>query len=287
MTVSRLLLYAIALQMGLGTATALAWDPIGDLTNPGRIIENIGREAGNAVEDIPNVPRNVGREIGNLGRDIDRWRLELQAQGAAPVLQQWLIESRNSAASGAQPMPPHIRQQLQGYYDDDVLNRARYKVGDAGVINLAHLSIDYGDAEAVTLIDVIVFANGSGVEDPALWAHELKHVQQFRDWGVRDFAIRYIRSWNSVENDAYAAQNSYPEWRQRQLARYQPAPSPNFNSGPGFNNGPGFNSGPVFNPGVASACATPFGFCPMMAPIPFGASCYCMTPGGPVWGFGR
>jgi hypothetical protein len=94
------------------------------------------------------------------------------------------------------------------------------------VFNLANLSIQYGDAGAVTLIDVIVFANQGGANDPVLWAHELKHVQQFQDSGTHDFAIRYLRSWKSVEDEAYAAQNTFAQ--RLRTAQSQPvfAPQP-------------------------------------------------------------
>ena len=42
-------------------APAFAWDPIGDITHPDRIV------------------RNVGRELDNAGKEIDRVRLEAQA----------------------------------------------------------------------------------------------------------------------------------------------------------------------------------------------------------------
>jgi hypothetical protein len=198
------------------TAPAGGWDPVGDIKHPDRIPRNVARETGNAVKDIPNVPRNVVREVDNLGREIDRARLEAQAQAGAPILAAWLQASRNSAFSSAVPMPSEIRVQLEGYYDDDVLNRARFKIGDTGAFNIAGLTIRYGDnVNAVTLIDVVVFRDPSIANDPAIWAHELKHVQQYRDWGVHDFAIRYIRSWNGVEDPAYAAENAYPGWRQR------------------------------------------------------------------------
>jgi hypothetical protein len=36
--------------------------------------------------------------------------------------------------------------------------------------------------------------------------------------------------------------------------------------------------------GAAQACYTQFGACPMMMPVPPGASCHCRTPYGPVPG---
>jgi hypothetical protein len=234
---------------------ARAWDPIGDITHPDRIV------------------RNVGRELDNAGREVDRMRLEAQAQAGAPAFEQWLIQSRNTASNGASPIPPHIRQQLQGFYDDDTLNRSRFKIGDAGVFNLANLSIQYGGAGAVTLDNVIVFKNpGDAYNNPVLWAHELKHVQQFRDWGIRDFAIRYIRSWNGVEGEAYAAQNSYQSWSQQVAQRGFSSPTP-----------------PVAppSPAIAQVCATSFGACGMGTAIRVGSQCYCPTFNGPIWGVAR
>jgi hypothetical protein len=52
---------------------------------------------------------------------------------------------------------------------------------------------------------VIVFRSAEDVQtNPGLWAHELTHVRQFQDKGVRGFAIAYARrSWD-IEGPAYA-----------------------------------------------------------------------------------
>ncbi|MBV6448199.1 MAG: hypothetical protein FCKEOINB_01843 [Nitrosomonas sp.] len=159
---------------------------------------------------------------------------ELQAQGGAPVLAGWIIQSRNDALRGRVfPIPAHIRQQLNGFYDQDLLDRARYKIGDNGLVNLGRLAPLIGGAGAITLIDVIIFNNIDQVNnDISLWVHELKHVEQYRDWGVHNFAIRYLRDpphdRNPVENDARNAEQSYRQWRTQQSAASQ---STNFQSG--------------------------------------------------------
>jgi hypothetical protein len=62
----------------------------------------------------------------------------------------------------------------------------------------------------VALNNVIVFRFADdAATNPVLWSHELKHIQQFAEWGVRDFAIRYLRDWNSVEAEAYAAERAF------------------------------------------------------------------------------
>lgn len=179
-----------------------------------------------------DLSRATGIDIDVL-RGIEHAGREGQAQTGAPVLEQWLIASRNTAlAGGTSPIPPHIRQQLQGFgsFDNDLLNRVRFKVGDSGVANLANLGITYWHADAITLIDVIVFSDPQGVNDPGLWAHELQHVKQFRDWGVRDFAIRYLRDpiheRNPVEGEARQVAQAFQQWRQAQFQQPQPYPAP-------------------------------------------------------------
>jgi hypothetical protein len=194
-------------------------------------------------------------------------RLEASVETNAPTLAAWLQQSRNDAIGGAAPIPPHIRRQFAGFYDEDVLSRARYKVGDGGAVNLGNLAITYGDQSAIVLVDVIVFANAYDVQNNlVLWAHELKHVQQYRDWGVLDFAKRYLRSWNGVENEAESLASSY-ENRMNSLSA---APS---------------NAGQAMvQQTPASVCSTPYESCWMSMATPCGAQCYCPSYSGPVWG---
>lgn len=129
------------------------------------------------------------------------------AQLAAPALATWISASRNSAASGGTYwIPARVKDYLKNYYNDDVLNLAKYKVGDSGILNTARTAFNNQEVNAVTLIDVIVFRSENEAQDIPLWAHELKHVQQYKEWGVKDFAIRYARDFNSVENPGYAIQ---------------------------------------------------------------------------------
>lgn len=138
---------------------------------------------------------------------------EVVAQTGAPALEQWLQASRNSARVGASPIPSRVRQFFAGRVRADVLDRARFKVGDSGYFNAAGNTLRHnGNVRAVTLVDVIVFRNARDVDDMALWAHELFHVQQFLDWGVRDFSIRYVRDADAVERPAYQRQQDARNW---------------------------------------------------------------------------
>lgn len=143
--------------------------------------------------------------------------IEAVVQTTAPALAIWLQGSRNTAATNAMPIPQYIRNALSGYIEEDLMNRVSYKVGDNGVINLAAILQSapipgYGDVAGVTLIDVIVFKDNNAANDPQLWAHELTHVKQFRDWGVKDFAIRYVRNNDAVESAARDVERGYASW---------------------------------------------------------------------------
>jgi hypothetical protein len=129
-------------------------------------------------------------------------------QIAAPALALWLTQARAEAASaGIQPIPPHIREQLLRWYDPSVLDTARYNVSDNGQFSAATAMLQNPDVGAVTLIDIILFRDAQTAEQNiALWAHELKHVQQYQEWGVEGFAQRYTQDFNAVEAPAYAIQ---------------------------------------------------------------------------------
>jgi hypothetical protein len=140
-----------------------------------------------------------GQLLGTLPEDIH--------QVAAPALALWLTQARAEAAVDVQAIPAHIREQLLRWYDPGVLDAARYKVSDNGQFNTATAMLQNPDVGAVTLIDIILFRDAQSAEQNlALWAHELKHVQQFQQWGVDGFAQRYIQDFNAVEAPAYAIQ---------------------------------------------------------------------------------
>lgn len=134
--------------------------------------------------------------------------LDNVARMASSGLANWLRLSRETAvASGVEPIPLNIRAQLEPWYDFQVLDAARYQVGNPEQLNAASAFLQNPDVAAVTLVDVIVFRNAADARDNvALWAHELKHVQQYQEWGVDDFAARYTRNYEAVEAPAYAIQ---------------------------------------------------------------------------------
>lgn len=207
---------------------------------------------------------------GTVTKTVTRPITEVATQLAGPALEQWIIQSRNSAIGGSQPIPWNIRNQLQAYFPERVLNIARFKVGDNGIVNAARTAMNNADVSAVTLIDVIVFRNASdAASNVTLWAHELLHVQQYADWGTRDFALRYTRDSNAVENAAYAMENRVASEMQARAA--SPPPPPPIVASPGA----GGTGIPV------RFCQTPAGTCSIPPTfVPMGTPCNCSLPNG-------
>lgn len=135
-----------------------------------------------------------------------RAALEASLNLAAAALVNALVQSRDAAwAAGTHPMPAHVRQSLLAWYPADLLDSIEYRTGVTEDATLQSLSMRYGDATAVAIIDTIIFAHPSDAENNvALWAHEVKHVEQFRRWGLVGFAQRYVRDHQAVEAEAYA-----------------------------------------------------------------------------------
>lgn len=127
---------------------------------------------------------------------------------SANALEAWILRSRASASrEGTLPIPTEIRRQLLQFYPAELLDAVRYKVGDTDELSAARNVMQNPDIKAVTLVDIIVFRNAQMAEqDAALWAHELLHVQQYREWGSAGFAARYSRDFNAVEAPAYRRQ---------------------------------------------------------------------------------
>lgn len=218
----------------------------------------------------------IGGAVGDAAEHVKR---ETVAHTGGPALEVWINQSRNSAIGTSDSIPPQIRHMLTGYIEDDILNRVRYKIGDNGILNLAGLTLDYGDKvygneiAAITLNDVIVFRDTNSASDLGLWAHELTHVKQYRDWGVHDFAIRYVRNSDAVEDPAREVGAEYDAWRQRTTANLQ-AMQPRFQ--------PQFQPQTIQRLGVF--CYTQVGRFGPGQSLPIGAPCNVQTPGGVVNG---
>jgi hypothetical protein len=194
------------------------------INNPGQITGGPNSVINNPGQ-ITGGPNSVINNPGQVTQGIANALNELQASLlTGPTLERAIVESRNTAINGSMPIPPGVRRAMTGYISEDALNRARFKIGDNGFINLAHLIEQGGRASAVTLIDVIVFRGPSEANDLSTWAHELTHVSQYAEWGVHSFAVQYARNWRSVEDPAYAKGGGFYAWYNQNQAN-MPAPT--------------------------------------------------------------
>jgi len=138
-----------------------------------------------------------------------------------PLLADWIGRSRDAAIQqGVAEIPQAIRATLVGYVPDAVLSRVRWRTGGGGVISLQQNVFAFGEVPAITLDYVIVFAEEkAALEDPKLWAHELKHVMQFEEWGVDGFATRYL-----IDNAAIETEAAEYRWQFMKLRGLTPPP---------------------------------------------------------------
>lgn len=146
----------------------------------------------------------------------------LVAQALTPLLSDWILQSRDAAVTqGVDTIPADIRAALAGYVPAAILDRVRWRVGGAGEMSVQENLFRFGYAPAVTLDYVVVFQHEKDArEDPKLWVHELRHVMQYADWGVPEFAARYLRDYAGVEEEA-----SEYRWQWMKQEGLIPAPS--------------------------------------------------------------
>jgi hypothetical protein len=137
----------------------------------------------------------------------------------AATLEGALRKSRDRVRPDSQPIPDEIRDALQPFYPDEVLKNVRYAIGDTSPDGVAGFAIRNGNAAAVTLIDTIVFKDEGYVRNLALWAHELHHIEQYKDWGVLGFASRYAFSWQDVEAEATAKSKDFVAWYRKRTGQ--------------------------------------------------------------------
>lgn len=269
---NRVFRVALLLSFIFGLSSAVAQGVLGQIANA--IVPGAGTTLDQFHDVIKdNVP--IYRQAEEGGSKAVN---EAFTQSYAPLVQEAIARSRDDALrAGVQPIPPDMRRNLAGYIPEHILNIARYRIGGGGDLSLQVNAIRYGDAKAITLDYVIVFAEANlALYSPVLWVHELTHVQQYQDWGLRDFAIRYTRDSSSVEAAAANAEQRYMAWvANRNLARSGGAPD-------GVIPAPQIDR-PVHtfpHAGLSSMCGTAVVSCNVGQTVPVGTPCWCNTPNG-------
>jgi len=152
---------------------------------------------------VPMQPPPSGTEVprefpGNL------------AETGSKVLAEVIVYLRDMALESAKPMPEKIKGKLMPYFELQLLEKVRYTTDWNPTLGAALRRFIDTDtyALAVTLDHVIVFSDEESLNNVWLWAHELKHVEQYERWGIKTFALNYLQDYQSVENEAneYAGQ---------------------------------------------------------------------------------
>jgi hypothetical protein len=145
-------------------------------------------------------PEDIPKAIQNLPRDV------INALNPAGNNLAFLIRQANAQASGSTiQMPADIRQTLTPFFPPQVLDRARFTTRQRAGISIATAALEVdGNINAITVDDIIVFANDNDATNPVLWAHELVHVGQCENMGIDGFAAMYA-GWGAqtIANDAY------------------------------------------------------------------------------------
>jgi hypothetical protein len=145
-----------------------------------------------------------GSEGPLLSQDFFDAIPEVVSDMAADTLAEVITFSRERASATAKPIPEKIRRALSPYFDPAVLDRVRWTTDWSASerVTLYRLIMANENVQAVTLDDIIVFREQRGAEDLMLWSHELKHVEQYGRWGIRQFAANYLLDHRRVEQEA-------------------------------------------------------------------------------------
>jgi len=174
-------------------------DPNRLIVNPDGRIDSTGIPTlGDIFEFIDKNPEKAIELI----QDTGQWPYLTVATG--------IIASHDAViANGGRPIPAHLRKTLRRWYSNDLLNAVRW-TSIRGPIRqfLKDAQMNFDDNTlAITVINAVIFRNDDLANDGALWAHELYHVQQYREWGVFGFAKKWVDNSSvsgPVEAPAYA-----------------------------------------------------------------------------------
>jgi hypothetical protein len=174
-------------------------DPNRLIVNPDGSVDSTGIPAlGDIFEFIEKNPEKAMELI----QDSGQWPYLTVAAG--------IIACHDAVmANGGLPIPAHLRKTLRRWYPDDLLNAVRWTRIRGPIrrfLQDARMNFD-ADTLAITVIDAVIFRNDDLANDGPLWAHELYHVQQYREWGVFRFARRWVENPSvsgPIEAPAYA-----------------------------------------------------------------------------------
>ncbi len=201
----------------LTLAVTLALGPIaGAQTAPGTAgTSSIARAPAPGIASV-RPPSSTGNGGYDMLVDFTHNFMTVQTQYSANVISDTLAaalqRSRDTVREGSKPIPEEVKKGLIPFYPAEVLDNVRYTIGDTSKTGLAGFAIRNGNAAAVTLIDTIVFKDESYLGSLGLWAHEMHHIEQYKEWGLAGFAARYAFDWKTVEAEASDRAKLFVAW---------------------------------------------------------------------------
>jgi len=145
----------------------------------------------------------------------------------ASMVEDYIRSSQKKYAAQAEPLTDAQRSAMQPYFPAQVLESVRLcvmrgsRVPNPSIYSMAKLMgfrnlPDFSDMAAITFVDVIV--SHQEFTDTLLF-HELVHVMQYAQMGVKDFAVRYMSGFIQggsyeeipLEKNAYLLEQRFSE----------------------------------------------------------------------------
>src|ERR1051326_4067348 len=119
------------------------------------------------------------------------------------MVEGYISESRRNYASQAVPLTDAQRAAMQPFFPADILDAVRLcvlrgsRVSNPSMYSMARMMgirnlPDFSDMAAITFVDVIVSHEEF---TPDLLFHELVHVVQYAQLGIKKFAARYVNGF--------------------------------------------------------------------------------------------
>ncbi len=176
------------------------------------------------AQDLASKAGTPGNFVFDIATFSQRYQLEFNqsaAQAAGNILQgnnllqivstplaAAIREAHDNYQGNAYPLPDDVKAGLAHFFSQDVLNRAKYAVGNVEITlpnGIGKTEKFFDKDYAVVVDDIIVFNTQppSFQDNPWWWGHEVTHVEQYSQYGIDKFAQIYVGSGGAdIENPA-------------------------------------------------------------------------------------
>jgi hypothetical protein len=136
-------------------------------------------------------------------------------QAAAMPVAAALRDAYKTYFTYSQPLPPQLAMMLGRVVPPQVVNAARWSVGNTpdmtvpGFLNSGHTA--FGQNHAVTVGNIMIFSSMPNLNrsDDVVWLlHEMFHIEQYMRYSgnplesIDGFAVDYIRNYSGMEDEA-------------------------------------------------------------------------------------